>query len=137
MSHEFVGDIKIAEGPVLGMAVNLDKGYVYIVHALVSGRHGLTVIDGHRREVVATLAGDYNHPLGAAYAVGVDEKTNRVYLAAEGELLVINDESHDLVGVVPTGAIAYGFGLAVDQTTGRVCVVDVQEARVLVFDSAR
>ena len=83
---------------------------------------------------MATLAGDYSHPLRAAYAVAVDERANRLYLAAEGELLVINGESHDLIAVVPSGAIAYNFGLAVDQATGRVCVVDVQEARILIFE---
>jgi YVTN family beta-propeller protein len=137
MSHEFVGDIKIAEGPLLGMAVNQDTGTVYIVHALVPGRHGLTVIDGHRGEIVATLAGDYNHPLVAAYAVAVDEKANRVYLAAEGELLLIDGQSYDLVAVIPTGAIAYNFGLAVDQATGRVCVADVQEARILILEGVQ
>ncbi|NIO72612.1 MAG: hypothetical protein GTN71_27235, partial [Anaerolineae bacterium] len=134
-SHELIGSVKVAEGPLLGMAVNQDMGHVYIVHALVPGRHGLTVIDGQRGEVVATLTGDYNHPLGAAYAVAADEKTNHFYLAAEGELLVINGESHDLVAVIPTGAIAYNFGLAVDQATGRVYVADVQEARILVIES--
>jgi DNA-binding beta-propeller fold protein YncE len=119
------------------MAVNQDTGRVYIVHALVPGRHGLTVMDDQRGEVVATMAGDYSHPLGAAYAVAVDEKANRLYLAAEGELLVINGESHDLVAVVPTEAIAYNFGLAVDQATGRVCVADVQEAKVLIFEGVR
>ena len=134
-SHELIGSVKVAEGPLLGMAVNQDMGHVYIVHALVPGRHGLTVIDGQRGEVVATLTGDYNHPLGAAYAVAADEKTNHFYLAAEGELLVISGESHDLVAVIPTGAIAYNFGLAVDQTTGRVYMADVQEARILVIES--
>jgi uncharacterized repeat protein (TIGR01451 family) len=137
MSHEFVGDIRIAEGPVLGMAVNLDTGYVYIVHVLVPGRHGLTVIDGRKGEVVATLAGDYSRPLGAAYAVAVDERANRLYLAAGRELLVIDGQSHDLVAVIPTGAIAYNFGLAVDQSTGRLCVADVQEARILIVKSVQ
>ncbi|MDH4135879.1 MAG: SMP-30/gluconolactonase/LRE family protein, partial [Anaerolineae bacterium] len=136
-SHEFIGNVKVVEGPLLGMAVNQDTGHIYIVHALAPGRHGLTVMDGQRGDVVATLTGDYSHPLGAAYAVAVDEKTNRLYLAVEGELWVINGESHDLVAVVPTGAIAYNFGLAVDQTTGRVCIADVQEARVLIFESIR
>jgi len=136
-SHELIGSVKVAEGPVLGMAVNQDTGTVYIVHALVPGRHGLTVVDGRRGDVVAILAGDYSRPLGAAYAVAVDEKANHLYLAAEGELLVINGESHDLVAVVPTGAIAYNFGLAVDQATGRVCVADVQEAKVLIFEGVR
>jgi DNA-binding beta-propeller fold protein YncE len=136
-NHELIGSVKVAEGPLLGMAVNQETGYVYIVHVLVPGRHGLTVIDGQRGEVVATLAGDYSHPLGAAYALAVDEKTNRLYLAAEGELLVINGESHDLVAVIPTGAIAYNFGLAVDQATGRVCVADVQEAKILILGNAR
>jgi uncharacterized repeat protein (TIGR01451 family) len=134
-SHEFIGNVKVAEGPLLGMAVNQDTGHVYIVHALAPGRHGLTVMDGQRGDVVATLAGDYGYPLGAAYAVAVDERANRLYLAAEGELLVINGESYDLVAVIPTGAIAYNFGLAVDQTTGRVCVADVQEARILIIES--
>jgi len=136
-SHELVASVKVAKGPVLGMAVNQDTGTVYVVHALVPGRHGLAVMDGQRGNVVATLAGDYSHPLGAAYAVAVDEKTNHLYLAAEGELLVINGESHDLVAVVPTGAIAYNFGLAVDQATGRVCVADVQEAKILIFEGIR
>ncbi|TEU17475.1 MAG: DUF11 domain-containing protein [Anaerolineales bacterium] len=136
-SHKFIGNVKVAEGPLLGMAVNQDTGHIYIVHALASGRHGLTVMDGKRGDVVATLTGDYSHPLGAAYAVAVDEKISRLYLAAEGELWVINGESLDLVAVVPTGAIAYNFGLAVDQTTGRVYVADVQEARVLIFESIR
>ncbi len=48
---------------------------------------------------------------------------------------MINGESHELVAVIPTGAIAYNFGLAVDQTTGRVYVADVQEARILVIES--
>jgi len=134
-SHELIGSVKVAEGPLLGMAVNQDMGHVYIVHALVPGRHGLTVIDGQRGEVVATLTGDYNHPLRAAYAVAADEKTSHFYLAAEGELLVISGESHDLVAVIPTGAIAYNFGLAVDQTTGRVYMADVQEARILIIES--
>lgn len=139
-NHELITSVKVAEGPVLssaegpllGMAVNRNTGRVYIVHVLVPGRHGLAVIDGRRGEVVATLAGDYSHPLGATYAVAVDEKTNRLYLAAGGELLVINGESHDLLAVIPTGAIAYNFGLAVDQATGQVCVADVQEARILI-----
>jgi uncharacterized repeat protein (TIGR01451 family) len=136
-NHEFIGSVKVAEGPLLGMAVNQDTGRVYIVHALVPGRHGLTVMDDQRGEVVAIMAGDYSHSLGAAYAVAVDEKANRLYLAAEGELLVINGESHDLIAVIPTGAIAYNFGLAVDQATGRVCVADVQEAKVLIFEGVR
>ena len=136
-NHELIGSVKVAEGPLLGMAVNQETGYIYIVHVLVPGRHGLTVIDGQRGEVVATLAGDYSHPLGAAYAVAAEEKTNRLYLAAEGEMLVINGESHDLVAVIPTGAIAYNFGLAVDQATGRVCVADVQGAKILVLGDAR
>jgi len=135
--HELIGSVQVTEGPLLGMAVNQDTGYVYIVHALVPGRHSLTVIDGQRGEVVATLAGDYSRPLGAAYTVTVDERTNRLYLAAEGELLVINGESHDLVAIIPTGAIAYNFGLAVDQATGRVCVADIQEARILIVESVR
>jgi uncharacterized repeat protein (TIGR01451 family) len=134
-SHEFIGNVKVVEGPLLGMTVNQDMGHVYIVHALTPGRHGLTVMDGQRGDVVATLAGDYGYPLGAAYAVAVDERANRLYLASEGELLVINDESYDLVAVIPTGAISYNFGLAVDQTTGRVCVADVQEARILIIES--
>jgi len=134
-SHELIGSVKVAEGPLLGMTVNQDTGYVYIVHALVPGRHGLSVIDARRGDVVATLAGDYSQPLGAAYAVAVDEKANRLYLAAEGELLVINGESHDLVAVIPTGAIAYNFGLALDRTTGRVYMADIQEARVLIIES--
>jgi YVTN family beta-propeller protein len=134
-NHELISSVKVAEGPLLGMAVNQEAGRVYIVHALVPGRHGLTVMDGQKGEVMATLAGDYSHPLGAAYAVAADEKTNRLYLAAEGELLVINGESYDLIAVIPTGAIAYNFGLAVDQTTGRVCVADVQEARILIIES--
>jgi uncharacterized repeat protein (TIGR01451 family) len=136
-SHEFIGRVQVAEGPLLGMAVNPDTGTVYVVHALVPGRHGLTVVDGRRGEVVATLAGDYSRPLGAAYAVAVDEKANRLYLAAEGELWVINSESYDLVAVVPTGAIAYNFGLAVDQATGRICMADVQEAKVLILEGVR
>jgi len=136
-NHELIGNVKVAEGPLLGMTVNQDTGYVYIVHALVPGRHGLTVIDGQRGDIVATLAGDYSHSLEATYAVAVDEKTNRLYLAAEGELLVINGESHDLVAVIPTGAIAYNFGLAVEQAMGRVCVADVQEARILIIESVR
>jgi uncharacterized repeat protein (TIGR01451 family) len=136
-SYELIGSVKVAEGPLLGMAVNQDTGTVYIVHALVPGRHGLTVMDGQRGEVVATLTGDYSHPLRAAYAVAVDEKANRLYFAAEGELWVINSESHDLVAVVPTGAIAYNFGLAVDQATGRVYVADVREARVLILEGVR
>ena len=131
-SHELIGRVKVAVGPALGMAVNPGTGRVYIVHALAPGQHGLTVIDGHGGDVVATLAGDYSRPLGAAYAVAVDEEAHRLYLAAEGELLVINGESHDLVAVIPTGAIAYNFGLAVDQATGRVCVADVQEPRILI-----
>jgi len=91
----------------------------------------------HESGVVATLAGDYSHPLGAAYAVAVDEKANRLYLAAEGELLVINGENLDLVAVIPTGAIAYNSGLAVDQATGRICVADVQESRILIVESVR
>lgn len=133
-SYALIASVEIGDGPLLGMAVNQGMGYVYIVHALVPGRHGLTVVDGRRGDVVATLAGDYSHPLRAAYAVAVDERANRLYLAAEGELLVINGESHDLIAVVPSGAIAYNFGLAVDQATGRVCVVDVQEARILIFE---
>jgi uncharacterized repeat protein (TIGR01451 family) len=136
-NHELIASVKVAEGPLLGMAVNQDTGYVYIVHVLVPGRHGLTVIDAQKGDVVATLVGDYSHPLGAAYAVAVDEKTNCLYLAAEGELLVINGESHDLVAVIPTGAIAYNFGLAVDQATGRVCVADVQKAKILILESVR
>ncbi|MFB0536657.1 MAG: SMP-30/gluconolactonase/LRE family protein [Anaerolineae bacterium] len=136
-NHELIGSVKVAEGPLLGMAVNQETGYVYIVHVLVPGRHGLTVIDSQRGEVVATLAGDYSYPLGAAYAVAADENTNRLYLAAEGELLVINGESHDLVAVIPTGAIAYNFGLAVDQATGRVCVADVRGAKILILGDAR
>jgi DNA-binding beta-propeller fold protein YncE len=136
-SHELIASVKVAEGPVLGMAINQDTGYIYIVHSLVPGRHGLSVVDGQKGEIVATLAGDYSHPLEAAYAVAVDEKTNRLYLAAEGELLVINGESHDLVAVIPTGAIAYNFGLAVDQATGQVYVADVQEAKILIFESVR
>ena len=136
-NHELIASVKVAEGPVLGMAVNQDTGYVYIVHTLVPGRHGLTVIDAQRGDVVATLAGDYSRPLGAAYAVAVDKKTNRLYLAAEGELLIIDGQSHDLVAVIPTGAITYNFGLVVDQATGRVCVADVQEAKVLIFEGVR
>jgi uncharacterized repeat protein (TIGR01451 family) len=137
MSHELISSVKVGEGPLLGMAVNCNTGRVYIVRALVPGRHALTVIDGHRGEVVATLAGDYNHPLEAAYAVAVDEQANRVYLAAGEELLVINGESYELVAVIPTRAIAYNFGLAVDQATGQVCVADVQEAKVLIIESVR
>jgi len=136
-NHELIASVKVAEGPVLGMAVNQDTGYVYIVHTLVPGRHGLTVIDAQRGDVVATLAGDYSRPLGAAYAVAVDKKTNRLYLAAEGELLIIDGQSHDLVAVIPTGAITYNFGLVVDQATGRVCVADVQGAKILIFESVR
>ena len=58
----------------------------------VGDSNGLTVIDGRRGDVVATLAGDYSRPLGAAYAVAVDEKANRLYLAAEGELLIIDGQ---------------------------------------------
>jgi uncharacterized repeat protein (TIGR01451 family) len=133
-SHELIGRVKVAARPLLGMAVNPAAGRVYIVHVLFPGRHGLTVIDGQRGDVVATLAGDYSRPLGAAYAVAVDEKANRLYLAAEGELLVLDSESYDLVAVIPTGAIAYNFGLAVDQATGRVCEVDAQGARVLIIE---
>jgi uncharacterized repeat protein (TIGR01451 family) len=136
-SHKVINSVKVTEGPLLGMAVNQDTRYVYIVHALVPGRHGLTVMDGQRGEIVATLTGDYSRPLGAAYAVDVDEKTNHLYLAAEGELLVINGESHDLVAVIPAGAIAYNFGLAVDQATGRIYVADVQEEKILIVESAR
>ena len=136
-SHELTSSIQVAEGPLLGMAVNKHTGYVYVVHALVPGRHGLTVMDGQRGEVVATLVGDYGSRLEAAYAVAVDEKTNHLYLAAAGELLVISGESHALVTVIPTGAIAYNFGLAVDQATGGVCVADVQEAEILIVESIR
>ncbi len=129
--------LSLAEGPLLGMAVNQDTGRVYIVHVLFPGRHGLTVIDGQKGEVVATLAGDYSRPLGATYAVAVDGKAHRLYLAAEEELLVLNSDSHDLAAIIPTGAIAYNFGLAVDPATGRVCVADVREGRVLIVESGR
>jgi len=136
-NHELIGRVTVAEGPLLGIAVHQEAGRVYIVHTLVPGHHGLTVMDGHRGEVVATLAGNYSLPLGAAYAVAADEKTHRLYLAAGGELLVINDESHELVAVIPTGALAYNFGLAVDQAQGRVYVSDVQEARVVIIEGVR
>lgn len=136
-NHELVSKVKVAGGPLLGMTVNQDTGRVYIVHVLAPGRHGLSVVDGRRGERVATLAGDYNHPLRAAYAVAVDEATNRLYLAAEGELLVINGESHELVSAIPTEALVYNFGLAVDQATGQVYVADVQGAQVLAFENVR
>lgn len=134
MSYELISSVQVARGPLLGMAVNQETGRIYIVHALVPGRHGLSVVDGRRGEVVATLAGDYHRPLGAAYAVAVDEQTNRLYLAAEGELLVISGESHELLATVPTGAIAYNLGLAVDQATGQVWVADVWGARILIIE---
>jgi uncharacterized repeat protein (TIGR01451 family) len=136
-NHELIGRIPVAEGPLLGIAVHQEAGRVYIVHALVPGRHGLTVVDGQRGDIVATLAGDYSLPLGAAYAVAADEKTHHLYLAAGGELLAVNDESHELVAVIPTGAIAYNFGLAVDQARGRIYAADVQEARVVIIEGVR
>jgi len=135
-SYELISSVQVAGGPLLGMAVNQETGRVYVVHALVPGRHGLSVVDGRRGEIGVTLAGDYSRPLGAAYAVAVDEKARCLYLAAEGELLVISGESHELVTAIPTGAIAYNFGLAVDQVTGRVYMADVQGARVIVIGSA-
>ncbi|NIO72595.1 MAG: hypothetical protein GTN71_27150, partial [Anaerolineae bacterium] len=77
-NHELIGRVTVAEGPLLGIAVHQEAGRVYIVHTLVPGRHGLTVMDGQRGDVVATLAGDYSLPLGAAYAVAADEKTHRL-----------------------------------------------------------
>ncbi len=130
---ELISMIRIAQGPLLGMAVDGRAGRVYVVYLVSARRRGIAVVDGSREEVVAMLAGGWDRPLDGAHALAIDEKRDRLYVADRSEVLVVDTESHALVDAIPIEAVTYNFGLTVYAANERLYLLDSSRGALLVL----
>lgn len=132
-SLEVLSTLDIAQGPLLGMAVDSRAGLVYVVFPLTPQRRGVAAVDASRPALAAVLTGGWDRPLSGTYAVTVDEDRGRLYIADGRELLVVDTRLQTLIASTPVGAVTYTFGLAVDTSTGRVYVLDYSRGALLVL----
>jgi len=132
-SLEVISTIRIAHGPLLGMALDEGADRLYVVYLVSARRRGIAVVDGLREEVIAAFAGGWDRPLEGAYAVAVNEEKRRIYIPDGREVLVIDTGRQALVGTVPVEAVTYNFGLAVDAGRERVYLLDSSSKALLVL----
>lgn len=132
-SLELVSSTRVSQPPVLGMALDREKGMVYLVHLISPRRRAIAVVDGLRGEVVTTLAGGWERPLDSAYAVALDEERGRLYIAGGRELLVVDTESQVLTASTHMETVTYNSGLAVNPTNQTVYVLDSPGGRLLIL----
>jgi len=127
-----VSTIQIAQGPLLGMAVDGTLGRAYVVYSASPLRREIAVVDSRKGEAVALLAGHAGRPLSNVYAVAVDEERSRLYIADGSDLLVVDQRNLALMTSIPAETVTYNFGLAVDATREEVYLLDSSRGALLV-----
>lgn len=133
-SLETGATVRVSQGPVLGLAAASGTGQAYAICVDSPPRRRVAVVDGHRGEVTASLAGGWDRPLSEMYAIAVDSESGRLYLADGRELLVLDAEDLTLESAAPLGAATYEHGLALDASRDRIYVVDSAQGALLVLE---
>lgn len=120
-------DIPVGPRPQ-AVAVNSTTGRVYVAN---SGADTVSVIDGHARRLVGTIAVGF-----APGGVAVNPTTNRIYVLNrnDGTVLVIDGESDRLLTTVAVGGRP--SAVAVNPVTDRVYVVNNDQGTLRVIDGA-
>ena len=82
---------------------------------------------------MVSLVGDREHHLSDLYAVVVDEKSGRLYVASGQDLLMVDTESWSVVSATRVDAVTYSSGLAVDPTGERVYLLDSVRGELVIL----
>ena len=100
-------------GHPLGIAVDGQRGRVYLTYEVTPRYHGLAVVQASTLEIERVVRGSPERPLLGAYGIAVEPATGRILLTDVQGLLSLDPQTGSADTVLPDQGFASPFGLTV------------------------